>query len=76
MGCNSSTPASNPSNKGKAAKGNKPIVTLTGVTGYIGSQVALLFLKDGGYRVRGTVRDKNNQAKLQPLKEAFGALYN
>ena len=51
-------------------------MTLTGVTGYIGSLVCQMFLKDGSYRVRGTVRDKNNQAKLAPLKEAFGPLYN
>ena len=78
MGCNSSTPASNPSSKGKptSGAGGKPIVTLTGVTGYIGSMVCKLFLEDGGYRVRGTVRDKNNQAKLAPLKEAFGTLYS
>ena len=38
----------------------KPLVTITGISGYIGSHVALLFLKDGGYRVRGTVRDPNN----------------
>ena len=63
MGCNSSTPASNPSSKGKpaaAGAGGKPIVTLTGVTGYIGSVVCKMFLEDGNYRVRGTVRDKNN----------------
>ena len=78
MGCNSSSPATNPSSKGKkpTAAGNKPIVTLTGVTGYIGSMVCKLFLEDGNYRVRGTVRDKTNEAKLAPLKEAFGDLYN
>jgi len=55
----------------------KPVVTITGISGYIGSHVTLLFLQDGGYRVRGTVRDKNNAAKLEPLKEAFGEeLYN
>ena len=77
MGCNSSTPASNPGKaSGKSNKGDKPIVTLTGVTGYLGAEVCLRYLKDGGFRVRGTVRDKNNQAKLAPLKEAFGPLYD
>jgi len=47
-------------------------VTITGISGYIGAAVTLLFLQDGGYTVRGTVRDKNNAAKLEPLKEAFG----
>ena len=27
---------------------------------------------DGGYQVRGTVRDPNNQDKLAPLKKDFG----
>jgi len=31
-----------------------------------------MFLEDGGYRVRGTVRDKNNEAKLAPIRKAFG----
>ena len=31
-----------------------------------------MFLEDGGFRVRGTVRDKNNEAKLAPIREAFG----
>ena len=74
MGCSSSQETRTPS-KARPA-GNKPIVTLTGVTGYLGSQVCLLYLKDGGFRVRGTVRDKSNEAKLAPLREAFGALFS
>ena len=50
----------------------KPLVTITGITGYVGSHVAKLFLQDGGFRVRGTVRDPNNQAKLAPIQQAFG----
>ena len=50
----------------------KPLVTITGISGFIGAETTLLFLKDGGFRVRGTVRDKTNQKKLVPLKEAFG----
>ena len=46
----------------------KPLVTITGISGYIGSHTTLLFLQDGGFRVRGTVRDKNNEAKLAPLR--------
>jgi len=53
----------------------KPLVTITGISGYIGSQVTLAFLKDGGYRIRGTVRDTTNAAKLQPLRHAFGELF-
>lgn len=42
----------------------QPLVTITGISGYLGAWVALYFLQDGGYRVRGTVRDKNNAAKV------------
>ena len=42
----------------------KPVVTITGISGYVGSATTLLFLQDGGYTVRGTVRDKNNAAKI------------
>lgn len=54
------------------AAAEKPLVTITGISGYIGSHTTLLFLQDGGYRVRGTVRDKNNEAKIAPLRQAFG----
>lgn len=80
MGCSSSsaTNASQATNKpsGGNRGGDKPIVTLTGVTGYLGSKVCERFLEDGSFRVRGTVRDKNNQAKLAPLREAFGAKFD
>ena len=49
----------------------KPIVTITGISGYLGAQVCLHFLKDGRYKVRGTVRSKTNKAKIEPLKMAF-----
>ena len=54
----------------------KPLVTITGISGFLGSHTTLVFLKDGGYRVRGTVRDKNNEAKIAPLRAAFGDLFN
>jgi len=54
----------------------KPLVTITGMTGYIGAETTLQFLQDGGYRIRGTVRDKNNQAKIDPLRQAFGAHFD
>jgi nucleoside-diphosphate-sugar epimerase len=34
------------------------------------------FLKDGTFAVRGTVRDKNNEKKLAPLRKAFGENFN
>ena len=54
----------------------KPLVTITGITGYLGAHVCLLFLKDGNYRVRGTVRNASNAAKMDPIKAAFGDLFN
>ena len=51
------------------------MVTITGVSGFVGSHVCYAFLVDGGFRVRGTVRDKTSE-KVKPLKEAFGELYN
>ena len=50
----------------------KPLVTITGVTGFLGSTTAKLFLEDGNYRIRGTVRDTNNAAKIDPLKKTLG----
>lgn len=51
---------------------NLPTVVITGVSGYLGSHVCLLFLQDGGFKVRGTVRSVSNAAKIDPLKKAFG----
>ena len=56
--------------------GEKPIVTITGVTGYVGCVVAQEFLKDGSYTVRGTVRSKTNEAKIGPLRDGLGELFN
>jgi len=50
----------------------KPLVTITGISGFLGSHVCLSFLQSAEYRVRGTVRDKNNEAKIAPLRKAFG----
>ena len=49
-----------------------PIVTVTGVTGYIGSHCCKILLESGKYKVRGTVRSKTNEAKIAPIREAFG----
>ena len=55
---------------------NKPIVTITGISGYIGAQTCLYFLKHGGFRVRGTVRSVKNEKKIKPLKRAFGEYFD
>ena len=54
----------------------KQKVLITGITGYIASQVCKVFLEDGTYTVRGTVRDKKNQTKLAVLQKAYGDLFN
>ena len=54
---------------------SKPLVVITGVTGFLGSMVLNEFLSGEGagkYRIRATVRDKNNQNKLAPLQKFFG----
>ena len=56
--------------------GAKEQVVITGVSGYVGSRVCLTFLQDGRYKVRGTVRNTKNPAKLEPLKAAFGELFD
>ena len=54
---------------------SKPLVVVTGITGFLGSHTALQFLLDGGFRVRGTVRSLANEDKLKPIKEHFGEHY-
>ena len=53
-----------------------PRVTITGVSGFLGSWTCLKFLESGRYRVRGTVRDENNEAKIAPLRTAFGSHFD
>ncbi len=47
-------------------------MTITGISGYIGAHVALACLEDGGFKVRGTVRNKDDPEKLEQYKAAFG----
>jgi len=51
---------------------DKPIVVVTGVSGYIGCHVFKKFLDDGSFRVIGTVRDKDNAERLAPMKKLLG----
>jgi nucleoside-diphosphate-sugar epimerase len=55
---------------------SKPIVVITGISGYLGSHVGNVFLQSGAFHVRGTVRDKDNEKKISPLKDAFGEHFN
>ena len=54
----------------------KPIVTITGISGFLGSRICFEFLKTGQYTMRGTVRSKNNEAKIAPLRKAYGPLFD
>ncbi len=55
---------------------SKPKVVITGISGFLGAHVCSVFLQSGAFQVRGTVRDKNNAIKVQPLKDAFGDHFN
>ena len=51
------------------AEGGDPVVVLvTGASGYIAAHVCHQLLQKG-YKVRGTVRDPNNEQKCKPLRE-------
>ena len=54
---------------------NKPLVVITGVTGFIGSYTLELFLNEMGetHNIRVTVRDKTNDKKMEPLRAHFGS---
>ena len=54
---------------------SKPRVTITGISGFIGAQVCLHFLQHGGFTVRGTVRSKANEKKIEPLQKAYGEYF-
>lgn len=41
---------------------------VTGASGYLAAHIVKQ-LQDEGYRVRGTVRDLQNETKVKPLKE-------
>jgi thioester reductase-like protein len=48
----------------------KPLVLITGVTGYLASHVCFEFLKSGNFKLRGSVRDLPNKTEL--LKKIYG----
>jgi dihydroflavonol-4-reductase len=50
---------------------SKQKVLITGISGYLGSHVARVFLEDGSFEVSGTVRDPNNETKIKPLREGI-----
>lgn len=52
----------------------KETLLLTGITGYVGSQVAKVLFDTYGtrFKLRATVRSLASQSKLDPLRKAFG----
>lgn len=51
-----------------ATGGDSPIVLVTGASGYLAAHIVKV-LQDEGYRVRGTVRNLQDETKVKPLKE-------
>ena len=45
----------------------KPVVLITGASGYVGARIVETFLASKKYKVRGTVRDPTNPAKTAHL---------
>ena len=54
----------------------KPLVTITGVEGFLGSQTLLQLSQDGGYRIRGTIREGTTDEHMAPIKAAIGKAYD
>ena len=52
-----------------ATNSDPPRALVTGASGYIASHVVKQLLARGDTRVRGTVRDLNNEKKVTPLRE-------
>ena len=46
-----------------------PIVLVTGASGYLASHVVQQLLQDGRFRVRGTIRNLDNEKKVKFLRE-------
>ena len=51
---------------------SRPIVLVTGASGYIAAHVIKQLAANGKYRIRGTVRDATNEAKTKPIRELPG----
>lgn len=51
-----------------ATGGDSPIVLVTGASGYLAAHIVKV-LQDDGYKVRGTVRNLEDETKVKPLKE-------
>lgn len=56
----------------KASSSGKPRVLITGINGYLGSQICMTFIKHGGFAIRGTLRNKSDPKKFNEVLKAFG----
>ena len=45
------------------------VVLVTGASGFIAKYIIKQLLEEGTYKVRGTVRSLDNEAKVKPIKE-------
>ena len=54
----------------------RKIVTVTGITGFVGLAVAAELLKHGVWKIRGTVRSINNSHKIEPLQKVLGRQFS
>ena len=52
------------------AESGVPLVLVTGASGFVSTWLIKELLEKGEYRVRGTVRNKNKQEKVQKAKRA------
>jgi nucleoside-diphosphate-sugar epimerase len=50
----------------------KPVLLITGVNGYIASWTAFKALETGKFKVRGSMRNKDDEKKVKLLKDALG----
>lgn len=50
----------------------RPIVLITGATGFLGTHICKQFLEDGHYQVRGTTTRLGDPVKLDGLRKACG----
>ena len=52
----------------------KPLIVVTGITGFIGSQILNHCINNlaDSYRIRGTVRNPEDEDKMMPLYDYFG----
>lgn len=59
---------------GGGADASKPLIVITGISGYIGSQILNYCLKNLNeeYRIRGTARNPNDFDKMEPLYTYMG----